>query len=204
MLLLFLSVGILVAGPLFYYQLSHGGLIARTVDGAIALVLAGLVLLVLMPDTLGRTGWPGLALILLGYLAPILVEKGIHNAARLTHVMTLSIAALGLGLHSVLDGAGLAGAELRGDAILPVVIIMHRATVGMVLLFILEPAFGRRIAFAVLGFVALATVLGYLLVLQTGPVAAGAMTYYLQAVILGTVIHGLVHRNHLSGNSHKH
>jgi hypothetical protein len=85
---------------------------------------------------------------------------------------------------------------------LPVVIIMHRATVGMVLWFILEPAFGRRVAFGVLGFVAIATILGYLMVLQTGPVAYGVITYYLQAVILGTVIHGLIHRNHLSGHSH--
>jgi hypothetical protein len=200
--LLLLSVGILVAGPFFYYQLRRGGLIARTVDGTFAVVLTGLVLLVLMPETLSQTDWPGLLLILLGYLAPILVERGINNAARLAHVLTLSIAALGLGLHSVLDGAGLAGAELQGDSILPLVIIMHRATVGMVLWFILEPAFGRRVAFGVLGFVAIATILGYLLVLQTGPVAYGVITYYLQAVILGTVIHGLIHRNHLSGHSH--
>jgi hypothetical protein len=40
------------------------------------------------------------------------------------------------------------------------------------------------------------------MVLQTGPVAYGVITYYLQAVILGTVIHGLIHRNHLSGHSH--
>lgn len=199
MLLLLMSVGALVAGPIFYYQLRKGGLIARTVDRTFALVLAALVLLVLMPETIAQTGWAALPLILFGYLAPVIVERGIHNAARLAHVATLAVAALGLGLHSVLDGAGLAGAEIQGDALLPVVIIMHRLTVGMALWFILDPAFGRRITFGVLGFVALGTVLGYSIVLQTGPVSAGVMTYYLQAVILGTVIHGLVHRNHLSG-----
>ena len=200
MLLLLLSVGALVAGPVFYYQLRQGGLIARTVDHTLALVLAALVVLVLMPETLAQTGWASLPLILFGYLAPILVERGVHNAARFAHVATLAVAALGLGLHSVLDGAGLAAAETQGGSVLPAVIIMHRLTVGMVLWFILEPAFGRRVTFGVLGFVALGTVLGYLIVLQSGQFVASVITYYLQAVILGTVIHGLIHRNHLSGH----
>ena len=204
MLLLVLSVAALLAGPVFYYQLRRGGLVARTVDHTFALALAALVLVVLMPETLSETGWIGIPLVLFGYAAPVLVERGIHNAARLAHVATLTVAAIGLGLHSVLDGAGLAGAETQIDSILPVVIIMHRLTVGMVLWFILEPAFGRRITFSILGFVALGTVIGYQLVVQSGEFAAGVLTYYLQAVILGTVIHGLIHRNHLAGNTHKH
>ena len=202
MFLLLLSVVALVAGPVFYYQLRRGGLIARTVDRAFALVLAVLVLVILLPETLSQAGWFGVPLIFFGYAAPVLVERGIHNAARLAHVATLTVAALGLGLHSVLDGAGLAGAETQINSILPLVILMHRLTVGMVLWFILEPAFGRRITFSILGLVALGTIIGYLLVIQSGQFAAGAVTYYLQAVIIGTVIHGLIHRNHLAGHRH--
>ena len=138
--------------------------------------------------------------VLFGYFAPVLVERSVHNAARLAHVATLAVAAIGLGLHSVLDGAGLAGAESQLDSVLPIVIIMHRLTVGMVLWFILEPAFGKRVAFAILAFVALGTVVGYALVIQAGQMVESAVTYYLQAVILGTVIHGLIHRNHLAGH----
>jgi hypothetical protein len=204
LLLLLLSVVALVAGPILYYQLRRGDLIARAVDHTLALVLAVLVLVVLMPETFTQTGWIALPMMLFGYLAPILVEKGIHNAARFAHVATLAVAAVGLGLHSILDGAGLAGAEFQVNTLLPVAIIMHRLTVGMVLWFILEPAFGKRITFGVLGFVALGTVIGYQLVSQSGQFAASVTTYYIQAVILGTVIHGLIHRNHLAGHAHKH
>jgi len=200
---LVLSVLALLAGPLIYQWLKQGGLIARTVEHGIAVTLAIILLLILLPDTWRTIGWVGLLLALAGYLLPGIIEKIRHNLASPTHLVTLVVAVLGLLLHSLLDGTGLAGSQLRSDSTLPLVIILHRLPVGIAIWLMLQPVAGRSITIVTLLVVSAATVMGYLLAGSLLPAANASTPYYIQSLILGAVAHGLIHRKHMAGHNHK-
>lgn len=194
--LLTLSIIALLAGPMLYHWLRQGGWIARTVE---QLVVAALVLLVglsLVPETLAGLGWKAPLLIAAGYAVPGLLEAAVKSAARAFHIVSVLLALAGLVLHALLDGAGLAGSRLQASSTLGLAIVLHRLGMGLVLWLIVQPAFGRRAAMGLLAVMAAATVLGYLrsehlLVLEgRGAVLA------VQALIIGTIVHSLVHRAH--------
>jgi len=199
---LVLSVLALLAGPLIYQWLQQGGLIARTLEHGIAVALAIILLLILLPDTWRSIGQIGLLLTLVGYLLPGIIEKVRHNLASSTHLITLVVAVFGLLLHSLLDGTGLAGSQLRSDTALPLVIIVHRLPVGIAIWLMLQPVAGRSITIVTLLVVSAATVMGYLLAGSLLPAANASTPYYIQALILGAVAHGLIHRPHLARHSH--
>ena len=107
-------------------------------------VLIALVVVLLIPDILGPLGLIAPSLVLAGYLLPGLLEKLIKRAAETLHLLSLYVALLGLLLHAVLDGAGLAGSELRSSTSLAAAIILHRFGMGMMLWLIVQPVFGNR------------------------------------------------------------
>ena len=106
----------------------------------------------------------------------------------------------GLLLHAMLDGAGLAGSELHDSGGLAVAIILHRFGVGLMLWMIIQPVFGSRVAWMSLVGMAAATVLGFEFSERLLPLAGDRVIVGMQAVIIGTIIHGLVHRGHV----HRH
>jgi hypothetical protein len=140
-------------------------------------------------------------LIAAGYLVPGLLEKAIAGAAKTFHLISLFLALAGLALHAMLDGAGLAGSEFGQHSNLAIAIVMHRLGVGLVLWLIVQPAFGRAAAFLVLSLVCVATVLGFHLSELVLPLAGDDAVLVLQALIVGTIVHSLVHREH-AGHRH--
>jgi len=199
--LLILSLIALLAGPLLYHWLRQGGWIARTVEQLVVAALVLVVGLLLTPQTLAGLGYPALLLIAAGYLVPGLLEAAVKNAARAFHIVSVLLAMAGLVLHALLDGAGLAGGDLQASVALGLAIVLHRFSMGLVLWLIVQPVFGRRTAIGVLALIAVATVLGYywsdrLLALEgRGAVLA------VQALIIGTIVHSLVHRGHVHRHS---
>ena len=197
---LVLSIIALFAGPLLYQWLRRGGWVARTMESAVVVALVLLVVLLLVPETLREAGPWSLLLMAAGYLVPRLLERAIRQAAHTFHVISLLLALFGLGLHALLDGAGLAGGHAEAGQTLALAIVLHRFGVGLVLWFMVQPVFGRGMALGVLAGVAVATVLGYF---ASEPLLAmeGAQgIHLLQALIVGTIIHSLVHREH----GHRH
>jgi len=113
------------------------------------------------------------------------------------HLLSLYLALAGLLLHALLDGAGLAGNELGAGAGLATAIILHRFGVGLMLWMIMQPAFGQRIAWLTLFVLAGATVLGFEFSESVLPLAGEQAVSMIQAVIIGTIIHSLIHREHV-------
>jgi hypothetical protein len=139
---------------------------------------------------------------LAGYLVPGLLEQLIKKAAHTFHLVSLLLALAGLALHAMLDGAALTFGHGVDNSNLSLAIVLHRFGVGMMLWMMVQPVFGKRAAFGVLGFVALATVGGYLLSeIMLGLEGDYAMPV-IQALIIGMIVHSLVHRSH--GVSHHH
>jgi hypothetical protein len=147
---LLLSLITLFAGPLLYQWIGRARHIAATLERVIVAVLVGLVVVLLVPDIMEPLGPYAIGLLLLGYLLPGFLEKLVKRAAEGLHIASLMVALLGLMLHALLDGAGLAGSELQASAGLATAIILHRFGVGLMLWLIMEPAFGKQIAWLTL------------------------------------------------------
>ena len=198
--MLLLSLITLFAGPLLFQWLSGSHGLARTVERLIIAALVVLVVLLLIPEIIEPLGWLALALVLMGYLLPGLLEKIIKKAAETLHLLSLFIALAGLLLHALLDGAGLAGSELQASAGLAAAIVLHRFGMGLMLWLIIQPVFGNRAAWLTLFSMAGATILGFEFSGRLLPLAGDTVVAAIQALIIGTIIHSLVHRGHV----HRH
>jgi len=201
--LLLLSLITLFAGPLLYQWMSNARLLAARLEWLIVIVLIALVILLLVPDILEPLGPSAFGLILLGYLLPGLLEKLIKKAAEGLHVASLVLALIGLMLHALLDGAGLAGSELQSTSGLAAAIILHRFGVGLMLWLIIEPAFGPRLAWLTLFAIAAVTIIGFEFSERFLPYAGDQLIASVQAVIIGTIIHSLIHRGHVHRHHHE-
>ncbi len=195
--LLLLSLLMLFAGPLLYQWIQQGGWFARTLDRAIMILLVVVISLFLIPDIMQPLGWLAPALMLAGYALPGVLEASVKRVAKTFHLLSLYLALGGLLLHALLDGAGLAGSELGARTGLATAIILHRFGIGLMLWMILQPGFGKRVAWLALAALAGATVLGYEFSERVLPLAGEQAVTILQAVIIGTIIHSLVHRGHV-------
>ncbi len=200
--MLFLSIILLFIGPLLYQWLSQSGFVARAFDSLIVTVLVILMAFLLIPETWTELGFSSVVLILAGYLAPGLLEQLVKKAAHSLHVASLLLALVGLALHAMLDGAALTVGQGETTSSLSVVVVIHRFGAGMMLWLMVQPVFGRRAAIGVLIFVALATLAGYFLSETVLGLEGDYTMSVIQALIIGVIVHSLVHRGH--GVSHYH
>lgn len=195
--LLLLSLITLFAGPLLYLWLQDHRLLADKVERVLVGFLLLIVVALLAPEMFEVLSWTAPALMVIGYLLPGMLEKLIQRAAKTLHLASLVAAAMGLLLHALLDGAGLAGSKLQGSLGLALVIVLHRFGVGMILWMVMRPAFGQRVAWLTLGGVAAATIIGYEFSARLLPLAGDTGIAAFQAVVIGTIVHSLVHREHV-------
>ena len=191
--MLLLSIISLFIGPVLYQWLRRGGFVAKAYDSLIIAVLVVLMAFLLIPESWAELGFGAIALILAGYLIPGLLEKLIKKAAHAFHVASLFIALGGLALHALLDGAALTIGHDGAASSLSVAIVLHRLGVGMMLWMMVQPVFGKRVAFAVLGFVALVTVGGFLLSEMVVGFEGEFALSVIQAIIIGMIVHSLIH-----------
>lgn len=195
--MLSLSLIMLFVGPLLYQWLRAGGVIARGFDRVIMVVLVLLVAFLLVPEAIEGLGWIAFVLMLFGYLAPGLLESVMRRAARAFHMFSLVFALIGLALHALIDGAGLAGSAASDSGNLALAIVLHRFGVGLVLWMILKPAFGSTRALLALLLVAVATVAGFYMSAVLLPLAGEVTVMVIQSLIIGTIVHSLLHREHV-------
>jgi len=199
---LLLSIISLFIGPMLYLWLRKGGFVAKAFDSVIVVVLIVLMAFLLIPEYWAELGYWSVALMFAGYLLPGLLENLIKKAAHTLHLISLVLALAGLALHAMLDGAALMIGNGSAGNSLGLAIVLHRFGVGLMLWMMVQPVFGKRVAFGVLGFVGLATVVGYLLSETILGLEGDHAMSVLQALIIGMIVHSLIHRSH--GESHHH
>jgi hypothetical protein len=196
--LLLLALVTLFAGPLLYQWLSRAHPLAQTLERAIVVAVVVLVVVMLLPEIVKPLGFSAVALVAAGYLLPGLLESLIKRAAETLHLLSRYVALGGLLLHALLDGAGLSAGNLTGaGAGLAVAIVLHRFGMGLTLWLIIEPVFGARAAWLTLFAMAAATILGFEFSGRLLPLASDTVIVGVQAVIIGTIVHGLLHRGHV-------
>ncbi len=195
-MLIVLAVIAMLIGPLLYLQLQRIPGWARRLERGLVWLLLVLVVLALLPEVYTEAGFIGILLVVVGIVLPSLLEHSLQRVAHTTHIITLIIATLGLALHSALDGAALTDSISHSSAAFISAVVLHRLMAGMVIWFILQPVFGSRTALIVISVVALAAAPGYWFAGSLADVLSGQGAAMVQAVVVGTIIHGLLHRGH--------
>ncbi len=193
-MLIVLAVIVMFVGPLLYLWLQWVPGWAKKLERWLVWLLLVVLAFSLLPEIYSEAGLLGLALVVVGVSVPSLLEHNLHRLANTTHIITLIIAMLGLALHSALDGAALSQSISYSSTAFISAVLLHRLMAGMVIWFILQPAVGVRMALILISVVALAAVPGYWFAEHLAGTLSGKGIAMVQAAVVGTIIHGLLHR----------
>lgn len=202
-MMLSLSLLALLTGPVITHQLAGHRRLTDALDGFTFTMILGLVLVVIVPESIAYGGLWTLPVMLLGAIGPSLGEKALRRkAARRLHSFTLLLAAGGIALHTILDGAAITGKALEASAsLLPLAVVLHRLPVSIAVWVLVRETLGQRAAWVILGLMAAGTVAGYL----GGQSILGTLDLrhlaWFQALVAGTLVHVLLHR---PGHAHDH
>lgn len=215
-LLLFISLLALASGPVVWLLLRravdapHRRRGFRFLDAAVLVSVTLLLVLEVMPGALARGGLLVLASFTAGLLLPEFLEFIFRRAARAMHLLALSLALLGIGLHALVDGAMLSGAhalaDSHADESLALAIVLHRIPIALMIWWLLYPALGLRWAAPALVGVGAATLIGFFAGSGVPAVHALVETAWLQALTAGMILHAIFNRPHLHthGAIHRH
>ncbi len=196
---LFAAIGALLLGPLLLQLARFGPRVAAFLDGFTFISIAGLFCFSVFPAALAAGGSAAWAFAALGLVFPVAAERLFRRTAARAHLAILGLGVAGLAAHAVLDGIALMGAGLvesdHGHAgeDLAVAVVLHNLPKGLAIWYLLQPAFGTRVA--VLAFAALvaATAGGFLGGPAVVAALAGPAMAWFQAFIVGSILHVVMH-----------
>lgn len=198
---LLLSFLALALGPFLVMLARKHAWSSIAVDSFCVLTITGFALLHILPECVEQAGWYALPLALVGFLAPVLAERGLHPGnPRQLRMLVLVLALLGMAAHDILDGMGLAlGGEGgheghdHGGEVLAWAVILHRVPAGIGIWWIVPRTLGRTAAIWILAISVPATSFGYFV--GTGAVHgfSTAGLAMLQALLAGSLLHVVLH-----------
>ncbi|MCG8370912.1 MAG: hypothetical protein MJA32_10420, partial [Proteobacteria bacterium] len=149
------------------------------------------------PEALARGGNPAIAFLLLGIAFPMVIERVVHEKFAAAHGFVLALAALGLVIHSILDGIALLPTQ---NAELGYAVVLHRLPVGMAIWWSLRPNLGLTAAVAAFAMIIVATSASFVVGAPIVELAETRSIAWLQAFVSGSLIHivafGVGHDHH--------
>lgn len=203
MIALIASIFALGIGPLIYQTLGPMRRTDRIVSGFVIIVITATLVFEVLPETYQAIGFISIALALLGFAGPTLIETLFTKSANKTHLLTIILGIFGLILHSSLDGAALYSSDSAGQhENLSLAIILHRLPVGLTIWWLLKPLIGERFALFTIILMALSTVGGYGLSMQLNAYIESVTFIALQSFISGSLLHVVLHKPHDDGCMH--
>jgi uncharacterized membrane protein YraQ (UPF0718 family) len=198
LLLSFLALGL---GPLFVVLARRHAWSTILVDSFCVVTISGFALLHLLPECVERAGWQAVLLAMVGFLAPMLAERGLRRDSARLRRFVLLLALLGMAAHDTLDGVFLHGAHPGAPAegqlhahdaeVTAWAVILHRIPEGVGIWWIVPRTLGRAAAGLVMSVTVAATLLGYLLGHQLED-STSALSM-LQALLAGSLLHVVFH-----------
>lgn len=201
------ALAALLAAPLIYRAAIWKPALRRGLDGFVLAAIGILVVAHLLPEAMHAAGPVAIVAALLGLATPILMERVRHMSARRTHTFALALGLAALILHAAIDGVALVPKNGDGGAHLALAVIVHRLPVGLAVWWLVRPRFGRPGAWAVLGAVAVATLIGAAIAGQWEHLQEPWTMAVFQAFVSGMLLHVLFHvpgHEHDHGHSHAH
>ena len=185
-MLLALSIAALIAGPAVYTIGRRNRIARQILDGFIFITIAGIVTVNIIPEALAGGGNLAILFLALGIAFPVVLERGLHDSFHAAHGLVLALAALGLVIHSILDGIALLPSGSRDLAL---AVVLHRIPIGMAIWWSLRPNLGLRAALAAFAMIIIASAATYFLGAPMVELAEATGIAWLQAFISGSLIH---------------
>jgi len=185
-MLLALSIAALLAGPLVYTLGRRNHVARQVLDGFIFITIAGLVAVHIVPDSLLGGGGLAVMFLALGIAFPVMLERGLHDSFHAAHGFVLGLAALGIVIHSVLDGIALLPGTSED---LAYAVILHRLPIGMAIWWSLRPNLGVAAAATAFGLIVASTAAAFVFGAPVIELAEARAIAWLQAFISGSLIH---------------
>ena len=207
-----LSLVALALGPVLYGLCQKNEFVRSALDGLLFVMIAGIVVIHIVPDVYAAAGVIALAFLAAGVAVAFFVERwpAVENGDRYSWIILLG--AVGLVIHATMDGiALLPGDHLHGaeggahddhghesglaelfENHLALGVILHRIPVGMAIWWTVRPRLGKSVATGALVIIAVATSVAYILgepviaLMETTGVAC------FQAFVAGTLLHVIV------------
>jgi uncharacterized membrane protein YraQ (UPF0718 family) len=189
----------LAAGPVLYAAGRRDARALAFLDGFV--LIAGLVVLEVVPGTFLQGGAWSLAFLLAGLFGPTLLERLFRRAERATHIGALGLAVLGLVFHALADGVVLAPG---GDGALALAVVVHSLPVGMAVWWLLAPSFGPGPPLAALLAMGAGTVAGYAFSEPLNALLSDQAWAWFQSLVAGSILHVIFGRPHLHGAEDPH
>lgn len=144
-------------GPVLAPVIQRTPSLRALLDGLVLVSVAGLVLFEILPAGFADAGWAVVLTALCGFVLPHLAERSFAFAHSGVHKAVLALGTVGLLLHAVADGAALS-TEMGAVTF---AVLLHQLPVGLLLWTALRQRAGAWAAFAALGAMTAATLLGY-------------------------------------------
>jgi uncharacterized membrane protein YraQ (UPF0718 family) len=176
------------------------------VDSFVLVVLGGLVLLHILPHALEATGLWALLIAAAGFFVTGSAERSLRSgagASRFGRRLFFALALTGLGIHAVIDGMALVGAELPHDhapgethehgSIWALAVLFHRVPFAISLWWIVAPLIGVRTAVLSMAVIAIGTVIGYAVGEAFLATASPSTLGVFEALLCGTLLHVVLH-----------
>ena len=201
LLLLISSLIALIVGPALFPLFERRRHLYRLLDGFIIVVIAGIVLIEVMPEVLAHNALAGLVLLCIGLLGPTILERLFHKVAGQVHRTAIIIGIIGLIAHAFVDGivlCELPTVNTNGENLLGIGVVLHRLPVGFTIWWLLRPRYGLGAALTALSIMMIGTVGGYVIGPEIGYLATGNALILFQALAAGTILHVVIHRPHES------
>jgi len=200
MALLALSLLALALGPLLVRVIRPHGPTARGFDAFVAVTIAGLVLLHVVPEAVRSAGWPAATCVAAGVAAPLFVHRLAPTLERHSPMRAV-LGLVALATHGMLDGFALRTAELEPQ--LAAAVVLHRIPLGLGMWWLGETHIGRRAAVLVLATEGGAALVGFAAGEAVAQLMAGPALHCLQAFMAGMVLH-VVAGHGPGGHTHGH
>jgi hypothetical protein len=191
MISVLLAIAALFAGVAIVPAARRRPALMSGIDGFAIVTVGGILLLDLMPYSFARAGWWAIVAAAVGMAIPYLFERG-HTTEQLqADNRMLGLAAAGLAVHAFLDGSALAAHGVRGGAevdALAAGVLIHRLPMGLILGMLGTPG-QSKLPWLAAALVAVGTVAGYLVGIDTLPHFGDVTMALFQALVAGSLAH---------------
>ena len=165
----------------------------------ILVIVIGLFVIKLLPDSIRAAGWLAAGLAGIGFLLPTAAERLWRRQVDQVDSLPLMLAGTGFLVHDYIDGAALRiPFETAFSQGVLWAVVLHRLPEGMIIWWVLYPKFGKQLAYLGLTAMGLSTVAGYFtgheLFWRLGQPTLVAGCF--EALLAGSLAHLLTHKYH--------
>jgi len=199
-----------VVGALLYRSLHGKARAVKLVDGFVYVSVPALVAFQVLPDVIRERAPLLLVMVAAGALLPTLFERASRSLEQHTDNMAILVTLFGLVLHEALEGAALVPHGEPVDPAFAWAVILHRASVGLIIWWLVRPRHGIPLATAAVGSLVLATLLGAFVGHELFGHTHPEGFEYFEAFVAGTLLHVVFHQGRHDhdhdrhGHSHDH